>query len=361
MTKLKKDEQGRVIVKNLDEIPVFKTAAEEQAWWDTHTLDAALFENPKERPTHLPPPRSSKKSQSISLRVEKDVLERLKAVAKKKKMGYQTLLKAFLLERLYEEEKRVSLINAEANLVGVINNSASFVDKIDKELQKGYMDFLFDGREAVEEATEFLVNLAEDTINLGKQVTSHTTKISRLSIRKGKSSKTMKDIYGNVNSAAEDLNQYAEALNAHRFFEIIKRIIWNYSKLVSSIKQSKDTQDIEVYRESFATLSTPIQEAVESISTLRDSVGELITTNISMSLTNASQKVVVRLEKLIDSLKLLKNFIHELPIVLEKPDYEFKYKIMSSENHVFVVERSPDVSELEVVSFDDQVTYLKVA
>lgn len=45
-----------------------------------------------------------------AVRFEDDVLQRMRALAAKKRMGYQTLLKAFVLERLYEEEKREGLI-----------------------------------------------------------------------------------------------------------------------------------------------------------------------------------------------------------------------------------------------------------
>jgi hypothetical protein len=56
----------------------------------------------------LPPARS--RSRPISLRIETDTLARLKAVAAYKGMPYQTLLKDFLVERLYEEEKRAGIL-----------------------------------------------------------------------------------------------------------------------------------------------------------------------------------------------------------------------------------------------------------
>ena len=41
-------------------------------------------------------------------RFEDDTVTRLKVLAERKGMGYQTLLKEFVVERLYEEEKRVT-------------------------------------------------------------------------------------------------------------------------------------------------------------------------------------------------------------------------------------------------------------
>jgi len=42
--------------------------------------------------------------------LETSTLRRLKALAARRQMGYQTLLKTFLAERLYEEEKRDGLL-----------------------------------------------------------------------------------------------------------------------------------------------------------------------------------------------------------------------------------------------------------
>jgi hypothetical protein len=56
----------------------------------------------------LPPPRPHTKP--VAIRFDADTLTRLKAVARKKHKGYQTLLKEFVTERLYEEEKREGLL-----------------------------------------------------------------------------------------------------------------------------------------------------------------------------------------------------------------------------------------------------------
>jgi hypothetical protein len=42
--------------------------------------------------------------------MDADLLRRLKTLAAKKRKGYQSLLKEFVVERLYEEEKREGLI-----------------------------------------------------------------------------------------------------------------------------------------------------------------------------------------------------------------------------------------------------------
>ncbi len=54
----------------------------------------------------LPRPRT----RPIPVRFDEDTVRRLKTLAGKRHKGYQTLLKEFVVERLYEEEKREGLV-----------------------------------------------------------------------------------------------------------------------------------------------------------------------------------------------------------------------------------------------------------
>lgn len=47
----------------------------------------------------------------IAIRLDRFTLRRLKALAAMRNTGYQTLLKEFVVERLYEEEKRAGIID----------------------------------------------------------------------------------------------------------------------------------------------------------------------------------------------------------------------------------------------------------
>jgi predicted DNA binding CopG/RHH family protein len=101
-----RDEKGRVIIDSLAAVPAM-SEAEEAEFWETHALNSQAFKRPEKRPEHLPTPRRSRR---ISIVFEDDTLERLKALAQAKGMGYQTLLKDFVTERLYEEEKRRGMV-----------------------------------------------------------------------------------------------------------------------------------------------------------------------------------------------------------------------------------------------------------
>jgi hypothetical protein len=46
----------------------------------------------------------------VAIRFDDATLRRLKVLAARRHKGYQTLLKEFVLERLYEEEKREGIV-----------------------------------------------------------------------------------------------------------------------------------------------------------------------------------------------------------------------------------------------------------
>ena len=108
---------AKLIPVHREQIPDFKTEDEADKFWSTHELGPATLE--EVRRSHeideiLPAAHESsilqRHSRNLSVRFDLDTLNRLRKVAKKKGVGYQTLLKQFVTERLYEEEKREGLI-----------------------------------------------------------------------------------------------------------------------------------------------------------------------------------------------------------------------------------------------------------
>jgi hypothetical protein len=56
------------------------------------------------------PPRTRGRTTPIAVRFDEFTIKRLKELAVRRNTGYQTLLKEFVVERLYEEEKREGII-----------------------------------------------------------------------------------------------------------------------------------------------------------------------------------------------------------------------------------------------------------
>ena len=101
------NDSDTIEIQSMAEVPDFATDEEEHEYWSTHSIGDGVTVTPRELSDQpLPPAREhSVESKRISLTLEQDTIRRLKRLARKKGMGYQTLLKSFVGERLYEEEK----------------------------------------------------------------------------------------------------------------------------------------------------------------------------------------------------------------------------------------------------------------
>lgn len=94
-------------VNSVDEVPAFNSDDEAAAFWSTHAAGPGFFDTVEEIEENFP---TRARSAPVSIRFDADSLSRLKALARKRHKGYQTLLKEFVIERLYEEEKREGLV-----------------------------------------------------------------------------------------------------------------------------------------------------------------------------------------------------------------------------------------------------------
>jgi len=81
-------------------IPKFKTEDAEREFWATH--DSADYIDWR-RGKRVTLPNLKPSSQTISLRLPKPMLDRLKLLANKRDVPYQSLLKMFVAERLKVE------------------------------------------------------------------------------------------------------------------------------------------------------------------------------------------------------------------------------------------------------------------
>jgi uncharacterized protein (DUF4415 family) len=102
----------KIPIRNLSEVPDLATEREAREFWDTHEVTEEYLESTGPVPEEDMPqarPRTAR-TKPIAVRFDEDVLERLKQLAEHKHKGYQTLLKEFVSERLYEEEKREGIL-----------------------------------------------------------------------------------------------------------------------------------------------------------------------------------------------------------------------------------------------------------
>ena len=100
-----------VTIHSWDEVPQFSSEEEESGWWDSHDLGRELLDEFK--PVPLTPAEIAYKqarTRPVAIRFDESTLERVRNLAKRRNKGYQTLLKEFVVERLYEEEKREGIV-----------------------------------------------------------------------------------------------------------------------------------------------------------------------------------------------------------------------------------------------------------
>lgn len=90
-----------------DEIPDGLSEQEMAVFFDTHELTEEFLSHAKPEQETEDIFRMKTRAKNITIRLDEDTLERLQRLAEKKHKAYQTLLKQFVVERLYEEEKRM--------------------------------------------------------------------------------------------------------------------------------------------------------------------------------------------------------------------------------------------------------------
>jgi hypothetical protein len=104
-------------IESSDEVPQIATEDEEAAFWATHDLDRRLLDRMQPIPADgdgvLPPARAAvplSRTHAVLVRLDEDVLARLRVLAMRKRKGFQALLQESIVERVYEEEKREGIV-----------------------------------------------------------------------------------------------------------------------------------------------------------------------------------------------------------------------------------------------------------
>jgi len=90
-------------IHRLDEIPPFADEGEEHAFWATHELSDALWDEAEPlSPDELPAPAAAT---PVVIRLDQGTLKRAKALARPRRMSYQALLEEILTTRLAEASR----------------------------------------------------------------------------------------------------------------------------------------------------------------------------------------------------------------------------------------------------------------
>lgn len=98
-------------VHRLADIPDFQSEGEEHAYWSTHEFGEELLNAAQPLARDVPPP-PRQRTKNVAVRFDETTLQRLRDLAARRRQGYQTLIKQFVTERLYEEEKRDGIVGS---------------------------------------------------------------------------------------------------------------------------------------------------------------------------------------------------------------------------------------------------------
>lgn len=88
----------------LKQIPEFRSEVEEREFWETHD-SAEYLDWSKAKTAKFPNLKPSTKT--ISLRLPESLLDRIKIEANKRDMPYQSLIKAWLVEDVEEQRRKM--------------------------------------------------------------------------------------------------------------------------------------------------------------------------------------------------------------------------------------------------------------
>jgi len=85
----------------MTDIPKFANDQEESEFWDTHDFTDYLNET---TPVDVKLEDARPRKTQISLRLDAETIARLKTLAKGRGIGYQTLIRMWVMERLNQEQ-----------------------------------------------------------------------------------------------------------------------------------------------------------------------------------------------------------------------------------------------------------------
>jgi predicted DNA binding CopG/RHH family protein len=85
-------------IRSWHEVPQFETTDDESRFWMEHQLDGRLMQTSVHRP-------DVRESTTITLRFDPRMLNRIKRIARRRYLNYQSMIKQWLSERMEHEMK----------------------------------------------------------------------------------------------------------------------------------------------------------------------------------------------------------------------------------------------------------------
>lgn len=98
------------IITRIEQVPYFENEDDENEFWQHHVIGGELSAKLiKSRPSHLPEP-SPRDVVKVGVWLNLGIRNRLTTIAHLNGVSNKDLIKQFIIERLYEEEKRLEIL-----------------------------------------------------------------------------------------------------------------------------------------------------------------------------------------------------------------------------------------------------------
>ena len=107
-------------IKQWEEIPFFPNPKEEANYWANHQLDPSLLAASLSR-------SDGQESTSITLRIDPRMLSRLKRLAARRYLNYQSMMKQWLAERMEKENPEAEALSWSIPPPHPISKSRSYI------------------------------------------------------------------------------------------------------------------------------------------------------------------------------------------------------------------------------------------
>src|SRR5215216_4618138 len=162
------------------DIPAGLSDEERMAFLEEHGVSEYFLQNVKEASEEeRPRPRTK----PVNIRFDDFTLRRLKGLADSRNVGYQTLLKEFVTERLYEEERRQGVLPAnQAPEAGPVEEPRTSKPR---DWQQWVYDFEQENKEVLEDPDVDSITLSRLAKNASNPLLELSQEIKKASAKEG--------------------------------------------------------------------------------------------------------------------------------------------------------------------------------
>jgi len=176
----------------------------------------------------------------------------------------------------------------ESDVSGKSVDSETKVEEIDEDHSvRGFLDYLAEGEEAVEQLIGILTTISSETENIGAKLNQHTENISKLTAMP--SGVKVRELRKIALLSASDINTFSKRMEdvLPGFEKNVQALDESYSAYVSLIS---DIEQIVGLRDSLTQILSVIKPVKENVVEFRDSTLSIRNQNINKELNRATDR-----------------------------------------------------------------------